>query len=261
MSTNNPNSILAKLKLPGRTFQLPSRAALYTNGEVSAAEGEVHVHPLSAIAEINLKNPDMLFNGKALEAVFAECIPEIKKPTELFGRDVDALMFFLRLVTYGQHFNVSVKHTCENAKEHQYIIDLEALLQEMKFIDPTTAETSYSCTLPNGQVVKVHPIKFKHMIDLYQMNIGKSEITSDDLKRNIVFNLTNVIESIDGETDKKEIAEWVSMASTPYHNRITEAIERTNLWGPPSTSKIICKDCGEEMEVDLPLNPVSFFTE
>lgn len=260
MSTSS-NPILAKLKLPGRTFQLPSRGALYANGEVSAEEGEVHVHPLSAIAEINLKNPDMLFNGKALEAVFAECIPEIKKPTELFGRDIDALMFFLRLVTYGQYFNISVKHTCENAKEHQYSVDLEAQLAAMVFIDPTSAETNYSCTLPNGQVVKVHPIKFKHMIDLYHMNIGKKEITTDDLKKNIVFNLSNVIDSIDGETDKKNIAEWVSMASTPYHNRITEVIEKTNLWGPASTVKLVCKDCGEEMEVDLPLNPVSFFTE
>lgn len=261
MSTNTPNSILAKLKLPGRTFQLPSRAALYVNGEVSATEGEVHVHPLSAIAEINLKNPDMLFNGKALEAVFAECVPEIKKPTELFGRDVDALMFFLRLVTYGQYFNISVKHTCENAKEHQYNVDLEAMLAEMKFIDPTAAESNYTCVLPNEQVVKVHPIKFKHMIDLYHMNIGKTEITPDDLKKNIVFNLTNVIDSIDGVSDKEQIAEWVARASTPYHNRITEVIERTNHWGPASTVNLVCKDCGEKMEVDLPLNPVNFFTE
>lgn len=261
MSTNTQSSIVSKLKLPGRTFQLPSRGALYNNGEVLSAEGEVHVHPLSAIAEINLKTPDLLFNGKALEEVFAECVPEVKKPAELFGRDIDALMFFLRLVTYGQHFSISVKHTCDEAKEHQYSVDLEKILQEMKFIDPTTVESNYTCVLPNGQVVKVHPIKFSHMIQLYHMNIGKTELTTEDLKRNIVFNLANVIESIDGTTDRKEIEEWVASAPTPYHNRITEVIEKTNQWGPASSAKLVCKDCGHEMDVDLPLNPVNFFTE
>ena len=54
-------SILAKLKLPGRVFQLPSRAALYQNGELEGADGEVQVQALSALTEINLKNPDLKF--------------------------------------------------------------------------------------------------------------------------------------------------------------------------------------------------------
>ena len=118
------NPLMGKIKLPGRTFQLPSRGALYKNGEVAAAEGEIHVHALSALAEINLKNPDLLFNGKAIQAVFAECIPEIKKATELYGRDIDAIMFFLRLVTYGPEFVVDITHTCENAKEHSYSVNI-----------------------------------------------------------------------------------------------------------------------------------------
>ena len=255
------NPLLQKLKLPGRTFQLPSRGALYKNGEVSSVEGEVHVHALSALAEINLKNPDQLFNGKAIESVFAECVPEIKKPTELYGRDIDAIMFFLRLVTYGPDYQISVKHTCENAKEHSYLVNLERQMQEMKFLDPTTAEEQFKATMPNGQIVRVHPIKFEHMIKLFQMNAGKQEFTAEDAKKNLVFNLVNVIDSVDDVTDKGQIEEWVKAVSTPFHNRITEAIERTNGWGPSLKTKLVCKDCGEEIEVELPLNPISFFTE
>jgi hypothetical protein len=34
-----------------------------------------------------------------------------------------------------------------------------------------------------------------------------------------------------------------------------------NDWGPKQTVELVCKDCGEKMDVELPLNPVSFFTE
>jgi hypothetical protein len=255
------NPLLAKLKLPGRTFQLPSRGALYKNGELSSAEGEVHVHALSALAEISLKNPDLLFNGKAIESVFAECIPEVKKPTELYGRDIDALMYFLRLVTYGPQFQISLKHTCEGAKEHSYVVDLENQIQAMQFLDPTIAEEKFKAVMPNGQVVRVHPIKFDHMIKLFQLNAGKQEFTPDDIKKNLVFNLVSVIESVDDITDKAQIEEWVKAVSAPFHNRITEAIERTNQWGPQAQTKLKCKDCGEMIDVELPLNPISFFTE
>lgn len=255
-TTHNP--LLQKLKLPGRVFQLPSRGALYKNGELSSNEGEVHVHPMSALTEINLKNPDQLFNGKALEEVCRECIPDVKKPNELFGRDVDALMFFLRLVTYGPQFEVSVKHSCENAKNHSYVIDIEKMVQEMRYLDPTTR---YEVVLQNDQKVVLHPVKFNHMIKLYQMNAGKTDLTTEDVKNNIVFNLVNLIESVDGITDPKLIEEWARTLTTPQQNRITALIEKMNEWGPHQTTKLKCKDCGEMMEVELPLNPISFFTE
>lgn len=255
-TTQNP--LLQKLKLPGRVFQLPSRGALYKNGELAVTEGEVHVHPMSALTEINLKNPDQLFNGKALEEVCRECIPDVKKPTELFGRDVDALMFFLRLVTYGPQFEITVKHSCEGAKNHSYVVDIEKMVQEMRYLDPTTR---YEVVMQNGQKVVMHPAKFQHMIKLYQMNAGKTELSVDDVKANIVFNLVNLIESVDGITDSALIEEWARSLTTPQQNRITEVAETMNEWGPASTTKLKCRDCGEEMEVELPLNPISFFTE
>lgn len=257
---NAVNPLMGKLKLPGRTFQLPSRGALYSNGEMTSTEGEVHVHPMSALTEISLKNPDLLFNGKALEQVCRECIPEVKKPADLFGRDIDALMFFLRLVTYGPAFEINVKHTCAGAKNHTYTVDLEKMVAEMKYLDPTVLP-DFSVTLPNGQHVKLHPVRFNHMIKLFQMNAGKNELTPEDIKANIVMNLVGLIDEVDGVRDQKLITEWVEALSSPMQNRITSVIEKMNSWGPGTTTKIKCKDCGEEVEVELPLNPISFFTE
>jgi hypothetical protein len=43
-------------------------------------------------------------------------------------------------------------------------------------------------------------------------------------------------------------------------NKVSDAAEKLNSWGPDQVVKLRCKDCGELMDVELPLNPVSFFT-
>lgn len=257
----NVNPLLEKLKLPGRTFELPSRGALYHNGELGNETGEVHVHAMSALAEISLKNPDLLFNGKALNDVFAECIPEIKKVSELFGRDIDAIMYFLRLVTYGPQFEIEVKHSCENAKEHSYSVNIEDMITSMKMLDPTTITETHTVELPNGQIVILQPVRFKQMIELYHMNAGKKEFTEEDIKKNVVFNLKSIIRSVDGITDSDMIEAWVKKLTTPYQNKITETIEVVNGWGPDKNVSLTCKDCKGEMLVELPLNPIAFFTD
>jgi len=265
MQTQSVNPLLGKLKLPGRTFRLPSGGIMYKNGELSSQEGEVHVHPMSAMTEINLKNPDLLFNGKALQQVCAECIPEISQPLKLFGRDIDALMIFLRLVTYGPDFQISVKHNCEHAKDHNYIVNVEDLVRTMVQLEPTMVD-KYQVTLSNGQVVKLQPIRFEQMIKLFQMNAGKTaqpnaELDIEDIKKNIVFNMVNLIESVDDITDKAQIEEWVKAIPTTMQNRIAEVIEKMNEWGPSNKTTLICKDCKEEFTCELPLNAISFFTE
>ena len=260
MSTQNP--LLQKIKLPGRTFQLPSRAALYHNGEVDAPNGEVHVFPMTALAEINLKNPDLLFNGKALEAVLGECVPAVKQPLELFGRDIDALLFFLRIATYGSEFRVEVKHSCENAKQHSYVVQLEEIVQRMQMLDPTMVEQKRAIVLPGlDQTVYTRPMKFKDVIELFHKSGNKKELSVDDIKELAISNMLSMIEKVDDVTDRGFIEEWLKTLTSPQMNRIQDAANQLNGWGPDQVVTLKCKDCGEEMSVELPLNPVSFFTE
>lgn len=256
--TQNP---LLKNKLPGRTFQLPSRAALYTSGEVEAPTGEIHIHPMSALVEINLKNADLLFSGKALEAVVAECAPAIKKPLELFGRDVDALMFFLRLTTYGSEYRIEVAHDCDGATSHSYTVNLEDLVSQMEFLDPTTIETLRTVTLPTGEIVKTRPLKFRDFINLFQHTGSKKELSVDDIKELAITNLLGMIETVNEVDNPKFIEEWLRTLTTPQVNRIQNCANALNNWGPLQTVTLKCKDCGSDFKVELPLNPISFFTE
>jgi hypothetical protein len=260
--SNNTNPLLQSVKLPGRTFQLPSRGALYTDElDGTIKQGEIHVHPMTALTEINLKNPDMLFNGKALLAVVQECVPGIKKPLELFGRDVDAILFFLRLVTYGSEYRIEVKHDCEGAKNHSYAVDLEQIMMTMKQLDPTLVEAKRIVKLATGQIVYTRPMRFSDIIELFHRSEGKKELTAEDIKELAVTNLMCMIEKVDTVADPKFIEEWVRTLTTPQLNRITEAAGSLNDWGPDQIVTLKCKDCGGDMKVELPLNPVSFFTE
>jgi hypothetical protein len=260
--TENTNPLLNSFKLPGRIFQLPSRGLVYTNGEIKAdvSEAEVHVKPMSAYDELVLKNPDMLFSGKAIEQVYPACIPDIAKPLELCGKDVDALMLYLRIVTYGPSYDITCSHGCEHGKSHSYLIDLETVLQKMKYLDPTTFEEIFNIKLDNGQLVVVQPVRYSHIIEILKLNENKKELSVEDMKINLTVNLLNVIKSIDGLEDKKLIEEWLRVAPAPYVNKIADAIEKTNDWGPDLDTTIICRDCGEEFVIQLPINPVSLFT-
>ena len=197
------NPLLTKLKLPGRTFQLPSKGLLYSDGMFSedVTAGEVHIHPLSSVTEITLKNPDSLISGLALSEVVKECIPGILKPMELYARDVDAIMFFLRIATYGNEYRIEVTHDCEKGVKHSYTADVEQIVTSMPMLDLQTIEDNRT-VLVGGQTVITRPVLFKDLIGIFAANMGKKEFTTEDLKQLSVMNLVSMIEIVDGITDR-----------------------------------------------------------
>lgn len=263
MSEHGVNPLLAQLKLPGRIFQLPSRGMFYKNGELdpSVKDGEIHIQPMSALDEINLKNPDQLFSGAAINTVFKTCVSGIDKPAELLSKDVDAIMMFLRTVTYGPNYEFMAKHSCEGGKEHSYIADVDQMISRMKMLDPTQVEKLYIVTMPNGQVVKMNPNRYAQILDVIRLNQSKTEITVEDQQNNLVMMLLAVIYQVDEITDPKLIEEWLRAAPVTFINRIAQKSESVNDWGPDLKWTCKCRDCGADFDVEIPINPVSFFTE
>lgn len=261
--TDTINPLLASIKLPGRVFQLPSRGIFYKNGELGddIKDGEVHVRPMSAMDEINMKNPDQLFSGQAVNVVFKHCVTGIEKPTELLSKDVDALMLFLRTVTYGTGYEFTAKHFCEGGKEHSYIADIDQIIGAMQIIDPTLVETTYTVTLQNSQIVKLKPNKYQQVLDLIKRNENKKIVSAEDQQKNLEMMLLGVIESVDGISDTNKIAEWIQKIPSPLVNRIGDKIDNLNAWGSNLKWTCKCRDCLQDFEVEIPINPVSFFTE
>jgi hypothetical protein len=252
---------LIRPRLPGRIFQLPSRGLLYTKGELSPeiTDAEVHVHALTAFDEITIKSPDMLFSGKALSQVLKSVIPDILQPEELYGKDVDAIMIFLRVVTYGPEYALDIHHGCEEGKTHSYNMNLEEVINDTVYLDPTIFESKYKVTMSNGQEVRLQPVKYKHIIEMLRNNEKKEKLTVDDIKQNLLFSMLSIIKSVDEIEDKKLIEGWLKQLPSPEVEKIAELVNNTTEWGPNLTRPIICKDCGETFNVEIPINPISFF--
>lgn len=255
------NPLLNYEKLPGETFTLPSGGLFYTNGELdgSVKNGEVYVQPMSALDEITIKSPDLLYSGKAIEEVFSRCIPKIIKPMELLAKDVDFLMICLRKVSFGSDMIVSYTHDCKNAEDHTYVVSMDDFIKSSKRIDPTTVASTYSLTVNKSQHVKLHPLQYKEFVAVSQMN--EQEFDTPEKVKELLFNaLSNVIVSVNDVTDKDMILEWLNDLPATVIKEIKNKMGSATDWGPSFTSTVVCKDCKKSIQVTAPLNPIAFFT-
>jgi hypothetical protein len=258
-----PNPLMTALRVPGETFRLPSHGLFYNEGvlDETVKNGEVEVYPMTAIDEIIISTPDKLLSGKAISEVFAHCIPQIKNTHQLLAKDVDFLMVCLRMVAFGQHMEVLYTHNCENAVEHTYSIDLQSIIRSTKSIDPTTLNQEYTCNLTNGQVVLLRPMTYGDIIELYQatMSMNSDDTDSEDAAKLVIATLVSVIRQVNDITDKKLIHEWASALALGHKKKIQEGIQSASTWGVDMSSIQVCPDCGEQTELRVNTNPISFF--
>ena len=256
-----PNPLLDRVRMPGETFTLPSGGLFYTNGELSSeiTSAEVHIYPMTALDEIIIKTPDKLFSGDAVKEIFGRCVPGVLKPTELLAKDVDYILMCLRKVTFGETMDLEYTHTCKDAEEHTYNVEITHLIQGSKKIDPTTMDKKYQLKLENDQIVKFQPIRFIDYVQLMQINEDE-KLTPERLKEVMFTSISNVVTAVDEVTDKKMILQWLDKLTARWIRDISTKIGETAEWGPTFETGIVCKDCDKPVTITTPLNPIAFFT-
>lgn len=257
------NSLLQKLKvIPPEIYRIPSGSLLYTNDEIDAGvvNGEIEFYTYSALDELDLKSPDLLLDGRAITRVVSRCAPAIHKPLELFSKDLDFVMLALHKVSYGDEFQISQEHNCENAKEHSYVVSLSSVMAQTKSIDPTTLSKLYSIKLGTGATsynVNLRPLRAKHALDLIQ-SYDKQE-TEEERRKNLFAVFMFSISDVDGVTDVESVLEWLQQIPIKWIEQINKRIEEISNWGVPHTAEVICKDCNQPMRVNVNVNPLTFF--
>jgi hypothetical protein len=256
---NNVNPLLGRIKIPGETFRLPSRGKYYTNGELSedVVDGEVQVTPITTIDELVMKSPDKLYTGKAVEEVFRRRIPQIEKPMDLLSKDVDYLLMCLRLVSYGENMELTITHDCENAEPHKYLIHPREILRATKEMDPTK---KFIVNLPNEQVVEMRPPKYRDVVAMFQARDDFSEMTNEEAATIVIRNVASMILKVDDVDDREMIEEWVSEIPAGWITLLADQMIDLSDWGMMPKKAVECPDCGTEWQIDVPTNPITFFT-
>ncbi len=264
IATPSKNPLLERIVIPGETFRLPSGGLFYTNGEIDSTvrNGEIQVNALTALDEIVMKSPDKIINGKSVTDVLTKCMPQINNAGQLFAKDVDYLILCLRKVTYGDNVDVNYTHNCEGAKVHTYTTSVSTFINSAKQIDPTTINSLYTITMPNGQVVKLHPVRFDDIMNMMQANsMTMSDDSIENIQRELFKTVVSVIASVDDTTETSMIMEWASKIPTTWFSKISDAIDNSSDWGPTTEFVTKCQDCGQEVTISVPLNPLVFFTQ
>lgn len=258
------NPLLIPLRMPGETFTLPSGGLLYDNGELDkfTTNGEVHAYPMTAYEEIMMKSPDLLFSGDAGKATIKKCVPSVLQPGLLFAKDVDFLMICIRKVSYGNDIQISLKHTCTDAKSHSYIISVDSIIKKTKRLVPTLISSKFNVDLSNDQKLQVEPLRYDGFIKMSQVtDIIRKEASDPNLIfEKLIDALLTVIVSVDGNNNKEQIREWLTQVPVKHHYEIQKAATDILDWGVDTKTYLKCKDCGEKIEYNPLLNPITFFS-
>lgn len=257
------NPLLEKVQIPGEKFRLPSSGLFYSDGELhdSVKDGEIFINPMNAMDELILKSPDKLLSGEAVVDIIKRCAPEVTNPEQLLAKDVDYILMCLRMVSYGPEVHISATHSCKKAKEHSYSFPVRPILQRTKLIDPTAVK-KYKITLSNGQVVEINPPRYFSTIKLYQVFGASSdeEFNIDEMGKQLLENVADMIRSVDNHNDKEDIIEWLQQVRVGDVEKISEKVAELSDWGLNQIVETECKDCKKKMKVSVPVNPIAFFT-
>lgn len=267
------NPLLTGLKkIPGLAITLPTRALLYNDGEVAnevKEEGEIHIHPMSARDELDMKNPDKLMSGEGIARVIAKCVPAIKKPRELYQADADAILIGLRIATYGedlpirvvnQYYDETVKGS---AQELDFNINLKGCLQNTKYLDNID---DLKVELETGQIATIQPLKMSIALKIALSEAGDMpEEHEARLKAysqrmdNIADVMLAMIYSIEDIKDRKMIEEWYDAVPASVFKALSDRAGDVSNIGPKMDVEMTDPISQKQWTTAIPVNPADFF--
>jgi hypothetical protein len=280
--SNNP--LKSHFRAPKMFTRLPSGGAFYQEGVLELNDtGEVEIYAMTSRDEVMMRNPDALLNGESVAQIITSCVPQVRKPRELLGADVDALMVAIQGATYGDEVTVqtacpecgntvvgagSVQGSLATMKEvpTDVKVELEDLTIELR---PITYETTIAAGVSNFQ-------NARSMASIAQIedDMEKLQAFNDSYMKMAELNFLVILDSIysisgkdDDEeefivTDRDNIREYMENCNSDVGKRVTEQVNLLGEAGIDKTVTIQCQEenCGHVFETNLEFDPVNFST-
>jgi len=280
--SNNP--LKSHFRAPKLFTRLPSGGAFYSEGVVEmSTTGELEIYAMTSRDEVMMRNPDALLNGESVAQIITSCVPQVKKPRELLGADVDALMVAIQGATYGDEVTVqtpcpecgntvigagSVQGSLATMREvpTDVKVETDGLTIELR---PVTYETTIAAGVSNFQ-------NARSMASIAQIedDIEKLQAFNNSYMKMAELNFLVILDSIysisgtdeNGEefivTDRDNIREYMENCDSDVGKRVTEQVNRLGEAGIDKTVTIQCQEekCGHVFQTTLEFDPVNFST-
>ena len=183
MENKNTNPLQKYFRQPKIYLSLPSNGKYYPTGSLEISEnGEYPVFPMTARDEIMIKTPDALLNGQATASVITSCIPAIKDPFNMPSMDLDACLIAIRIATYGEMMEVSIKVPV-TGEDKDFDLDLRIMLDQFSNVDYNSAIQL------DGMIVNLRPLTYGEFTET-------SRKTFDEQR---IFNVINDADMAEGD--------------------------------------------------------------
>jgi hypothetical protein len=183
MENKNTNPLQKYFRQPKIYLSLPSSGKYYPAGSLEISEnGEYPVFPMTARDEIMIKTPDALLNGQATASVISSCIPAIKDPFSMPSMDLDACLIAIRIATYGEMMEVSIKVPV-TGEDKDFDLDLRIMLDQFSNVEYNNAIQL------DDMVVNLRPLSYREFTET-------SKKTFDEQR---IFNVINDADMDEGD--------------------------------------------------------------
>jgi len=183
MENKNTNPLQKYFRQPKIYLSLPSSGKYYPAGSLEISEnGEYPVFPMTARDEIMIKTPDALLNGQATASVISSCIPAIKDPFSMPSMDLDACLIAIRIATYGEMMEVSIKVPV-TGEDKDFDLDLRIMLDQFSNVNYDNAIRL------DDMVVNLRPLSYREFTET-------SKKTFDEQR---IFNVINDADMDEGD--------------------------------------------------------------
>lgn len=220
--------------LPTETIELPSKGLVYPENN-PLSSGTVEIKYMTAKEEDILTNANYITNGTVLDKLMKSLIVSDINYNDLLIGDKNAIMVASRILGYGAEYKFTYngqEETVDLSKLENKVLDESFYtkgLNEFSFTLPTSENEITFKLLTHGDEVKID----QELEGLKKINKeGSPELTT---------RLKYMIQSVNGEKDRKVIREFVDTAflardTRAFREHISKIQPDVDLTFFPSTS-------------------------
>lgn len=284
MTSLTANPLSRHFRQPKIFIRLPSRGNFYSKGSLEITEtGEFPVLAMTAKDELMFKTPDALLNGQSTVNVIQSCVPNIKNAWAIPSIDVDAILIAIRIATYGEKMDITVK-VPEINEERTYAVDLRILLDQL-------VEEDYNNIVSVGDFkFEIAPMTYKNFTEIALKTfeeqrifkiVNNDELTeteklqkfNESFTRITDLNISNILKSVVAVqfandtpvVNREHIVEFFENADKDIYKALITHIdgERSKFTVKPLRIKLteedIARGAPEEMEIPIVFDQANFF--
>ena len=245
-------------EVPTESVPLPSNGTVYPADSPLASQETLDIKAMTAKEEDILTSRTLIKKGTVISALIKSClIDKTIDPDLMLTGDRNAVMTAIRITGYGSEYNAEVDcPACgERSKQQFNLAELPIKRLECKPVSP--GANLFEFHLPVTK--KTVHFKFLTGKDETEMNIiqERQKKQGSKVESLVTTRLVHSIESIDGITDKNKIGTFIRNMPARDSLALRKHIDK-NEPGIEMKSWMVCDNCDEHSEVNLPLG-ASFF--